>query len=51
MKVNSLKTDFLLHAFFLLVFSFALHAEDNKTTQQPLLDALSHLQQGAIAER
>jgi len=51
MKVNSLKTDFLLHAFFLLVFSFGVHAVDNSTAQQPLLDALHNLQQGAIKER
>ena len=51
MKVNSLKTDFLLNAFFLLVFSFGVHAADNPTAQQPLLDALHNLQQGAIKER
>ena len=51
MKVNSFKIDYLLTAFFLLVFSFSLHAEDNSTAQKPLFDALHNLQQGTIKER
>ncbi len=51
MKVNSLKTDYLLTAFFLLVFSFCVHAAENPTAQQPLFDALHDLQQGAINDR
>ena len=51
MKVNSFKIDYILTAFFLLLFSFPLHSEDNSTAQKPLFDTLHNLQQGSIKER
>jgi urea transport system permease protein len=51
MKVNSFKIDYIITAFFLLLFSFPLHSEDNSTAQKPLFDTLHNLQQGSIKER
>ncbi len=51
MKANSLKRYHWLSAVMMLVFSLAIHGDQNVSAQQALLDALNNLKQGSMPER
>jgi urea transport system permease protein len=51
MKANSFKRYRWLSAVLMLVFSLAIHGDQEVSAQQPLLDALNNLKQGSMPER
>ncbi len=51
MKANSIKGYCRLAACLMLVFSLAIHGDQDVSTQQLLLNALTNLKQGSMAER
>ncbi|MDD5462041.1 MAG: urea ABC transporter permease subunit UrtB [Methylococcales bacterium] len=51
MKVNSFKRYCWLSAVLMLVFSLAIHGDQDLSAQQPLLDALNNLKQGSMTDR
>ena len=48
MKANSLKHYRWLSAVLMLVFSLAIHGDQEVSAQQPLLNALNNLKQGSM---
>jgi urea transport system permease protein len=51
MKANSFKRYRWLSAVLMLVFSLAIHGDQDASAQQPLLNALNNLKQGSMQER